>query len=57
MSEKLVNAIAEMDEDQALALTQELLDAGTPPPEILADCRAAMELVGKRFEHGESRCK
>ena len=53
MSEKLVNAIAEMDEDQALALTKELLDAGTPPPEILADCRAAMELVGKRFEHGE----
>ena len=53
MSEKLVNAIAEMDEDQALALTQELLDAGTPPAEILADCRTAMELVGKRFEHGE----
>ena len=53
MSEKLVNAIAEMDEDQALALTKELLDAGTPPPEILADCRAAMELVGKRFECGE----
>ena len=26
MSEKLVNAIAEMDEDQALALTKELLD-------------------------------
>ena len=53
MSEKLVNAIAEMDEDQALALTKELLDAGTPPPEILADCRTAMELVGKRFECGE----
>ena len=53
MSEKLVNAIAEMDEDQALALTKELLDAGTPPTEILADCRAAMELVGKRFECGE----
>ena len=53
MSEKLVNAIAEMDEDQALALTKELLAAGTPPPEILADCRTAMELVGKRFEHGE----
>jgi methanogenic corrinoid protein MtbC1 len=53
MSEKLVNAITEMDEDQALALTRELLAAGTPPAEILADCRAAMELVGKRFEHGE----
>ena len=53
MSEKLVNAIAEMDEDEALALTRELLDAGTPPMEILEDCRAAMEIVGKRFECGE----
>ena len=53
MSQELINAIADMDEEGALALTQELLDAGTPPPEILDDCRAAMELVGKRFEHGE----
>ncbi len=53
MSEKLVNAIADMQEEEALALTQQLLDGGTSPVAILDDCRAAMELVGKRFESGQ----
>jgi 5-methyltetrahydrofolate--homocysteine methyltransferase len=53
MSEKLVNAIADMDEDQALALVQEMLADGTDPVTILDDCRAAMDKVGKRFEKGE----
>ncbi len=53
MSEKLVNAIAEMDEDQALAITKELVAQGTDPIAILEDCRKAMEVVGKRFEKGE----
>ena len=50
MSEKLVTHIAEMQEEEALALIKELLDAGTPPIAILDDARAAMEIVGKRFE-------
>ena len=50
MSDKLINHIARMEEEEALALTKELLEAGTPPMEILADCRAAMEIVGERFE-------
>ena len=53
MSEELINAIADMDEEGALALTKELLDAGTAPTAILDACRAAMEVVGSRFEHGE----
>ena len=53
MSEQLINAIADMDEEGALALTKELLDAGATPTAILDDCRAAMEIVGKRFEQGE----
>jgi 5-methyltetrahydrofolate--homocysteine methyltransferase len=53
MSEKLINAIVEMDEEQALSLTSELLAAGTNPLEILDDCRVAMSQVGKRFEKGE----
>ena len=53
MSEKLVNAIADMNEDEALALTKEMLDAGTAPVQILEDCRVAMEVVGKRFEQGQ----
>ncbi len=53
MSEQLINAIAEMDEEGALALAKELLAAGTPPTQLLDDCRAAMEIVGHRFECGE----
>src|SRR5450759_4249825 len=52
MSDKLVNAIADMNEDEALALAKEMLDAGIAPVQILEDCRLAMEVVGKRFEQG-----
>lgn len=53
MSEQLVNFIAEMQEEEALALVKEQLAAGTPPTQILEDCRVAMEKVGKRFEEGQ----
>jgi trimethylamine corrinoid protein len=53
MSDQLINAIAGMDEEGALALTKELLAAGTPPAEILDACRTAMEQVGQKFECGE----
>ena len=42
MSEKLINSIADMDDEQAVALAKELLAQGTDPMEILNDCRAAM---------------
>jgi len=50
MAEKLINAIADMDDVQALALAKEMLAEGTDPIAILDDCRKAMEIVGKRFE-------
>lgn len=53
MSEQLINAIAEMEDEQAVNLTKELLAKGVDPVEILSDCRTAMEIVGKRFETGE----
>ena len=53
MSDKLISHIVEMEEEEALALAKELLDAGTPPMQILNDCRVAMEVVGKRFEEGQ----
>ena len=52
MSKELVNAIADMEEEQALNLTRELLAGKTDPLVILDDCRSAMEIVGQRYEKG-----
>ncbi len=53
MSEELINAIVDMDDEQAVALTKSLLAQGTDPMSVLADCRTAMGEVGRRFETGE----
>lgn len=53
MSEQLITAITEMDEEEAVRLSRELLAQGCDPMAILSDCRSAMEQVGKRFETGE----
>ena len=54
MLQELINAITEMREEDALQITSSLLGAGTDPTEVLEGCRQAMEVVGKRFESGES---
>ncbi|MBN2029870.1 cobalamin-dependent protein [bacterium] len=54
MSKKIIDAIIEMREEDALKTTRELLNSGTPPLEILNACREAMDVIGKRFECGES---
>jgi methanogenic corrinoid protein MtbC1 len=53
MNIKLINFMADMKEEETLALVKELLKEGANPMEILDDARSAMELVGKRFEAGE----
>jgi len=53
MSKELVNAIADMREDDALALVKEMVAGGTDPLEILDAAREAMDVVGKRFEAEE----
>jgi methanogenic corrinoid protein MtbC1 len=53
MSQELINAITEMQEEEALKITHSLLDAGVAPVAILDDCRAAMDIIGKRFEAGD----
>jgi len=53
MPKELVNAIADMREDDALALVQDMVAGGTDPMQILEDAREAMDVVGKRFEEGE----
>ena len=53
MSDELVDAIAEMRDEEAIELARQLLDSGTPPEEVLEDCRKAMAIVGRRFEDEE----
>jgi 5-methyltetrahydrofolate--homocysteine methyltransferase len=53
MSQQLIDAITDMREDDALKITDELLESGTDPLDVLEDCRRAMEVIGKRFEEGD----
>ena len=50
---KLVEALAEMREEEAIALAREMLEGGADPLRVLELCREGMEIVGKRFEKGE----
>ena len=50
MSKKLINAIAEMREQEALELAQEMVEGGSDPVAILVSAREAMDIVGQRFE-------
>ncbi len=50
MKEKLINAIADKHEEEALKLVDEMLAAGVDPQLILDAGKEAMVIVGKRFE-------
>jgi 5-methyltetrahydrofolate--homocysteine methyltransferase len=52
MSEKLVHAIADMREEEALRLAQEMVEGGSEPMAILDSAREAMAIVGERYEEG-----
>ena len=54
MTQKLIDAITEMREEDVVAITNELLDSGSSPAEILDACKDAMDVIGKRFEDGEA---
>ena len=52
--QNLVDWLADMNEDDAFALAKRmLLEEGANPLRVLELCRAAMDIVGKRFEEGE----
>jgi 5-methyltetrahydrofolate--homocysteine methyltransferase len=53
MSQELIDAIAEMEDEQAVALATSMIEGGTSPLEILEDCKTGMSIVGDRFEKGE----
>jgi 5-methyltetrahydrofolate--homocysteine methyltransferase len=50
---QLVEALAEMREEEAVALARTMLEGGANPLRVLELCREGMEIVGKRFEKGE----
>jgi trimethylamine corrinoid protein len=53
MNEKPVELMADLQEEETIAMVKELLASGTSPVDILDDASAAMAIVGKRFEKCE----
>jgi methanogenic corrinoid protein MtbC1 len=53
MSKKLVNAIADMKEEEALNIVNQMVEDGSEPNMILDAARQAMDIVGQRYEKGE----
>jgi 5-methyltetrahydrofolate--homocysteine methyltransferase len=53
MSAKLIDALTNMRENEALEIARSLVEHGEDPLKILDECTKAMEAVGKRFEAGE----
>lgn len=53
LSDPLANAVAELEDEQALALVEERLEAGIAPLKIIANLQEGMTEVGLRFESGD----
>jgi methanogenic corrinoid protein MtbC1 len=50
MSKELTDAIVGMDEGEAMRLVGAMLDAGVDPSEVLEEAKAAMTVLGEKFE-------
>jgi methanogenic corrinoid protein MtbC1 len=53
MAKDLSKALADLKEDEAIAIVQERLKAGGDPMKILSDASQGMETVGTRFSKSE----
>jgi 5-methyltetrahydrofolate--homocysteine methyltransferase len=53
MSADLTNLLADLKEEEVLALVKKRLDAGDDPFKILDETSKGMAIVGKRFAEGE----
>jgi 5-methyltetrahydrofolate--homocysteine methyltransferase len=53
MKEDLVNAIAEMKEEEALKMASDMLDKGADPNEVLNAGTEAMGIIGDRYDKGD----
>ena len=54
MTQELTQAIVDLREDDALAMVDRPLAKGPTPSRILADCKAAMDVIGDSFANGEA---
>jgi methanogenic corrinoid protein MtbC1 len=54
MPEDLKAALVDLREDDALRITDDLLASGADPLAIVAQCKAAMDVIGERFANGEA---
>ncbi len=54
MTQKLIDAIIDMREEDVADLTNELLEGGATPAVVLGACKDAMDVIGKRYETGEA---
>ncbi len=50
MSKELTDAIVGMDEAGTMRLVQAMLDAGADPSDVLEEAKAAMTVLGEKFE-------
>ncbi len=53
MEQDLVGTLADLKEDEALAIVRARLEAGDDPMAIFEDARRAMEVIGQRFAAAE----
>jgi methanogenic corrinoid protein MtbC1 len=51
--ERLINLLADLEEDEVLALVRQRVATGDDPLQIIEDCNEGMRLVGERYERGE----
>ncbi|MBN2737382.1 MAG: cobalamin-dependent protein [Spirochaetales bacterium] len=52
MRQKLIQAIVDMKEAEALALVNEMLNNGIKAMDVLSAVKEAMDIVGKKYEEG-----
>ncbi|HEU65329.1 MAG TPA: methionine synthase [Chloroflexi bacterium] len=53
MAKDLVNALADLKEQEVIKIVEDRLNAKEDPLKILEDAKKAMEIVGKRFANSE----
>jgi len=51
--ERLIELLADLEEDEVLQSVQQRVAAGDDPLQIIEDCNEGMRLVGERYERGE----